>query len=59
MARRRKAGGMKNIPPAWPPELEISSSPRELYEPMLRLYPDRANPGSRRSGANAAKEPKP
>ena len=28
----------------------------ELYEAMLELYPDRANPGSLWSGANAAKK---
>jgi glyoxylase-like metal-dependent hydrolase (beta-lactamase superfamily II) len=37
---------------------EETSSPRELYEAMLRLYPDRANPGSLWSGAHAAKERK-
>ena len=34
---------------------KATSSPRELYEAMLALYPDRANPGSLWSGANAAK----
>ena len=34
---------------------EATASPRELYEAMLELYPDRANPGSLWSGANAAK----
>ena len=28
---------------------------RELYDGMLAIYPDRANPGSLWSGANAAK----
>ncbi|WFU69818.1 MBL fold metallo-hydrolase [Bradyrhizobium sp. CB2312] len=37
---------------------EATASPRELYEAMLELYPDRANPGSLWSGANAAKEQK-
>jgi len=37
---------------------QATSSPRELYEAMLALYPDRANPGSLWSGANAAKGPK-
>jgi len=32
-----------------------TTSPRELYEAMLALHPDRANPGSLWSGANAAK----
>jgi len=32
-----------------------TTSARELYEAMLELYPDRANPGSLWSGANAAK----
>ncbi|MGY8707371.1 MBL fold metallo-hydrolase [Bradyrhizobium sp. 18BD] len=35
-----------------------TTSPRELYEAMLELYPDRANPGSLWSGANAAKGPR-
>jgi len=38
---------------------QATASPRELYEAMLALYPDRANPGSLWSGANAAKESKP
>jgi len=38
---------------------QATASPRELYEAMLELYPDRANPGSLWSGANAAKERKP
>ncbi|UFW52783.1 MULTISPECIES: hypothetical protein [Bradyrhizobium] len=37
---------------------EATASPRELYEAMLELYPDRANPVSLWSGANAAKEQK-
>lgn len=35
---------------------KATTSPRELYEAMLELHPDRANPGSLWSGANAAKE---
>lgn len=34
---------------------QATISPRELYEAMLALHPDRANPGSLWSGANAAK----
>ncbi|MHC2239013.1 glyoxylase-like metal-dependent hydrolase (beta-lactamase superfamily II) [Bradyrhizobium diazoefficiens] len=34
---------------------KATTSPRELYEAMLELHPDRANPGSLWSGANAAK----
>ncbi|TFV41505.1 MBL fold metallo-hydrolase [Bradyrhizobium frederickii] len=34
---------------------KATASPRELYEAMLALHPDRANPGSLWSGANAAK----
>ena len=37
---------------------QATTSPRELYEAMLALHPDRANPGSLWSGANAAKGPK-
>ncbi|MET4205445.1 MBL fold metallo-hydrolase [Bradyrhizobium sp. LA2.1] len=37
---------------------QATISPRELYEAMLALHPDRANPGSLWSGANAAKEPR-
>jgi hypothetical protein len=33
----------------------VANSSRELYEAMLALHPDRANPGSLWSGANAAK----
>jgi glyoxylase-like metal-dependent hydrolase (beta-lactamase superfamily II) len=36
---------------------QATTSPRELYEAMLALHPDRANPGSLWSGANAAKGP--
>lgn len=36
---------------------KATTSPRELYEAMLELHPDRANPGSLWSGANAAKGP--
>jgi glyoxylase-like metal-dependent hydrolase (beta-lactamase superfamily II) len=35
---------------------EATTTPLELYEAMLALYPDRANPGSLWSGANAAKK---
>ena len=34
---------------------EATTTARELYDAMLKLYPDRANPGSLWSGANAAK----
>lgn len=34
-----------------------TATARELYDAMLKLYPDRANPGSLWSGANAAKAP--
>ncbi len=34
---------------------EMTTTPLELYSAMLELYPDRANPGSLWSGANAAK----
>jgi glyoxylase-like metal-dependent hydrolase (beta-lactamase superfamily II) len=34
----------------------ITKTARELYDAMLELYPDRANPGSLWSGANAAKK---
>jgi glyoxylase-like metal-dependent hydrolase (beta-lactamase superfamily II) len=37
---------------------QATTSPRELYEAMLALHPDRANPGSLWSGANAAKGPR-
>jgi glyoxylase-like metal-dependent hydrolase (beta-lactamase superfamily II) len=37
---------------------QATISPRELYEAMLALHPDRANPGSLWSGANAAKGPR-
>jgi hypothetical protein len=33
----------------------LSPSPLELYEAMLELYPDRANPGSLWGGAKKAK----
>ncbi|MCP1767386.1 MBL fold metallo-hydrolase [Bradyrhizobium japonicum] len=36
---------------------QATISPRELYEAMLALHPDRANPGSLWRGANAAKGP--
>lgn len=37
---------------------QATISPRELYEAMLALHPDRANPGSLWSGATAAKGPR-
>ena len=33
-----------------------TSTARELYDAMLEIYPDRANPGSLWGGANKAKE---
>ncbi|XUJ33458.1 MBL fold metallo-hydrolase [Bradyrhizobium japonicum] len=36
---------------------QATISPRELYEAMLALHPDRADPGSLWRGANAAKGP--
>ncbi|MCS3501615.1 glyoxylase-like metal-dependent hydrolase (beta-lactamase superfamily II) [Bradyrhizobium japonicum] len=36
---------------------QATMSPRDLYEAMFALHPDRANPGSLWSGANAAKGP--
>ena len=35
---------------------ETTNTPRELYDAMSELYPNRANPGSLWSGANAAKK---
>ena len=35
--------------------VETTSNARELYDAMLQLYPDRANPGSLWGGANRAK----
>jgi glyoxylase-like metal-dependent hydrolase (beta-lactamase superfamily II) len=35
---------------------ETTSTARELYDAMLEIYPDRANPGSLWGGANKAKE---
>jgi glyoxylase-like metal-dependent hydrolase (beta-lactamase superfamily II) len=35
---------------------EITTNSRELYDAMLALYPDRANPGSLWGGAKAAKK---
>lgn len=35
---------------------ETSTTALQLYEAMLEHYPDRANPGSLWSGANAAKK---
>lgn len=37
---------------------QATISPRELYQAMLALHPDRANPGSLWSGATAAKGPR-
>jgi hypothetical protein len=37
---------------------ETSATARELYDRMLELYPDRANPGSLWGSARAAKESK-
>jgi glyoxylase-like metal-dependent hydrolase (beta-lactamase superfamily II) len=34
---------------------ETTENPRALFDAMIRLYPDRANPGSLWGGANAAK----
>jgi hypothetical protein len=35
---------------------ETTTTARELYDAMSKLYPERANPGSLWSGANAAKK---
>jgi hypothetical protein len=35
---------------------ETTATARELYDAMLELYPDRANPGSLWGGANHAKQ---
>jgi len=35
---------------------DATTTARELYDAMLKLYPNRANPGSLWSGANAAKK---
>ena len=35
---------------------EATTTARQLHDAMLKLYPDRANPGSLWSGANAAKK---
>jgi len=35
---------------------EVTTTARELYDAMLELYPDRANPGSLWGGANTAKK---
>lgn len=35
---------------------EATGNARELYEAMLEIYPDRANPGSLWGAANAAKK---
>jgi hypothetical protein len=34
---------------------QATDTPRELFDAMIELYPDRANPGSLWGGANAAK----
>jgi hypothetical protein len=34
---------------------QTTDTPRELFDAMIELYPDRANPGSLWGGANAAK----
>lgn len=34
---------------------QTTDTPRELFDAMIKLYPDRANPGSLWGGANAAK----
>jgi hypothetical protein len=34
---------------------EMTTTPRELYDKMLQLYPNRANPGSLWGSARAAK----
>jgi hypothetical protein len=34
---------------------QATDTPRELFDAMIALYPDRANPGSLWRGANAAK----
>ena len=34
---------------------QATDTPRQLFDAMIELYPDRANPGSLWSGANAAK----
>jgi glyoxylase-like metal-dependent hydrolase (beta-lactamase superfamily II) len=36
---------------------QTTDSPRALFDAMIELYPDRANPGSLWGGANAAKTP--
>ena len=38
---------------------EATDSPRELFDAMLELHPDRVNPGSLWGGANAAKREAP
>jgi glyoxylase-like metal-dependent hydrolase (beta-lactamase superfamily II) len=38
---------------------EVTNTARELYDAMLELYPDRANPGSLWGGAKAAKKASP
>jgi glyoxylase-like metal-dependent hydrolase (beta-lactamase superfamily II) len=34
---------------------QVTTTPRQLFDAMIELYPDRANPGSLWGGANAAK----
>jgi hypothetical protein len=34
---------------------QTTDAPRALFDAMIELYPDRANPGSLWGGANAAK----
>jgi hypothetical protein len=34
---------------------ETTDTPRELFDAMMEIYPDRANPGSLWGGATAAK----
>ena len=38
---------------------DATATTRELYDAMLAIYPDRANPGSLWSAANVAKKPTP
>jgi hypothetical protein len=50
-----KAHAVDHTPSVTAPD-EATTTARELYDAMLKLYPDRANPGSLWSGANAAKK---
>jgi hypothetical protein len=36
---------------------DATATPRELYDSMLEIYPDRVNPGSLWGAANIAKKP--